>query len=409
VTGETLSNLIAESTRLADAAAEGNLTVRGDADAFKGGYREIIAGMNKTLDNILGPLTEAMKMADIYASGNFSYRFSDSVKVTGDFVPFRDSMNKIGTETGRAINGVAKEVDSLLAGMEETSASVEEVSAGAQNLAHNASSVSDLAEKSGEGIVQVLQAMNDLSTTVAAVANQANEVANLSQEADEFSKKGLGLVSRTDEGMKKISGSFSETDRVVSEISSQMEDIGTIVNVISSIADQTNLLALNAAIEAARAGDAGLGFAVVADEVKTLALESQHSAEKIGGLISDLQKKSQAVTESMKTSLVDVEDGNIAVKETMEIFEKIAHAIETVAMRIGEVAGASEEQAASVQEITASIHEVGTNMEQATKEAVDSSAATEEASAALDQITRVITDATASIDRISHEMGKFTT
>ena len=48
-------------------------------------------------------------------------------------------------------------------------------------------------------------------------------------------------------------------------------------------------------------------------------------------------------------------------------------------------------------------------IEQAAKEAIDSSAATEEASAALDQITRVITDATASIDRISQSMGRFTT
>ena len=78
------------------------------------------------------------------------------------------------------------------------------------------------------------------------------------------------------------------------QIGKQMDDIRTIVNVISSIADQTNLLALNAAIEAARAGDAGLGFAVVADEVKSLALESQQSAEKIANLITDLQKKSRA-------------------------------------------------------------------------------------------------------------------
>jgi methyl-accepting chemotaxis protein len=409
ITGETLSNLIAESTKLADAAARGDLKIRGDAESFKGGYREIIAGMNGTLDNILGPLNEAMKMADVYASGDYSYRFSQDVAVKGDFVPFRDSMNKIGFETGRAIREVQKEVDSLLAGMEETSASVEEVTAGAQNLAQNAQSVSDLSEKSGDGITQVLQAMNDLSTTVAAVATQANEVANLSQETDDLSKQGSMLVNRTDSGMQKISASFSETDRVVGEIGNQMENIGSIVNVISSIADQTNLLALNAAIEAARAGDAGLGFAVVADEVKTLALESQHSAEKIGGLISDLQRKSQAVTESMTQSLKEVEEGGAAVKETMAVFEKIASAIATVTMRVGEVAGASEEQAASVEEITASVHEVGGYMEQATRAAVDSSAATEEASAALDQITRVITDSTASVDRISQSMGKFTT
>jgi len=403
------SDLIEETKTLAHAAEEGNLSIRGDADKFKGGYREIIAGINNTLENIIGPVNEAMNLAGAYALGDFTASFSDKVSVKGDFIPFKDSLNKIGIETGRAIGQVKKEVDSLLAGMEETSASVEEVTAGAQNLAHNAGVVSDLSEKSGAGVNQVLQAMNDLSTTVSAVATQANEVANLTQETDDLSRQGAELVGRTDTGMQKISSSFNETDHVIGEIGKQMEDIGTIVNVISSIADQTNLLALNAAIEAARAGDAGLGFAVVADEVKSLALESQQSAEKIANLITDLQKKSRAVTESMKNSLKDVEEGNTAVRETLTVFNKIAEAIANVSIRVGEVAGASEEQAASVEQISASVHELGNLIEQAAKEAVDSSAATEEASAALDQITRVITDATASIDRISQSMGRFTT
>ncbi len=408
-TADTINDLIEETKTLAHAAEEGNLNIRGDANKFKGGYREIIAGINHTLENIIEPVNEAMNLAGAYALGDFSARFSKEVSVKGDFIPFKDSLNKIGEETGLAVGGVKKEVDSLLAGMEETSASVEEVTAGAQNLAHNAGVVSDLSEKSGAGVNQVLQAMNDLSTTVSAVANQANEVANLTQETDDLSREGAELVGRTDSGMQKISSSFNETDQVIGEIGKQMEDIGTIVNVISSIADQTNLLALNAAIEAARAGDAGLGFAVVADEVKSLALESQQSAEKIANLIADLQKKSRAVTESMKTSLKDVEEGNTAVRETLTVFNKIAEAIGNVSVRVGEVAGASEEQAASVEEISASVHELGNLIEQAAKEAIDSSAATEEASAALDQITRVITDATASIDRISQSMGRFST
>jgi methyl-accepting chemotaxis protein len=50
----TLKGLIAESTTLTRAAIEGKLDVRGKADDFKGAYREILQGVNSTLDTLVG-------------------------------------------------------------------------------------------------------------------------------------------------------------------------------------------------------------------------------------------------------------------------------------------------------------------------------------------------------------------
>lgn len=151
-----------------------------------------------------------------------------------------------------------------------------------------------------------------------------------------------------------------------------------------------------------------MGFAVVADEVKALALESQKSAENIASIIGTLQKKSQRVTESMKTSSLEVKEGNEAVVQTLEVFNEIVKAINVVNNNMTEVAGATEEQAAAVEEITASVHEVGNLVQETAKEAVDSAGATEEVTASIDQITRAISDSVVSIEKISGEMGKFT-
>jgi methyl-accepting chemotaxis protein len=99
----TLNDLIEETMALASQAAAGNISVRGNADRFKGGYRDIITGINNTLENIIEPLHETMNLAHAYAKGDFSSRFSEDVVVNGDFVPFKESMNKIGEEIGRAI------------------------------------------------------------------------------------------------------------------------------------------------------------------------------------------------------------------------------------------------------------------------------------------------------------------
>lgn len=406
-TADTIRNLIEETDALVKAAKEGRLSVRGNENSFKGGYRDIVNGFNSTLDNLLVPLNEAMSLSEYYAKGDFSARFSEDIVVKGDFIPFKQALNTIGIESGKAIGLVQSEIISVLTSMQETSARADEISKGAKLVASNASEVSNFSEKSSQGIAQILHAMNELAITVSSVANETTGVASLTQQTNDLSIEGTKLVELTDEGMKSIKTSFEETNTVVQEIDAQMGEIGSIVEVIGGIADQTNLLALNAAIEAARAGDAGLGFAVVADEVKTLAEESRLSTEKIAELITVLQKKSKNVTISMEQSLVDVNQGDTAVKEMMKIFEQIAESIDTASKQISDVAAHTEEQAAAVEEISASVHELETISVKTAQESISASSATEEVSSSIDQVSEAITYASDSIEKISNAMDKF--
>ncbi|HWQ66317.1 MAG TPA: methyl-accepting chemotaxis protein [Methanospirillum sp.] len=405
---EAITGMVTTVKRIATAAEAGQLKERGDATQFKGEYQNIITGLNNTLDSVINPVNEAMRLSGSYAKGDYTDRISDKLSVKGDFIPFKEALNQIGIAGSSAIGGVKSEVESLTAGMEETNASAEEVASTTSMLAQSSNSVSVLAERSGSGIKQTLTAMEDLSNTVSSVATKAEQASSMAKQTVDLSEKGVLLAGKAEKGMEGIMQSVDETSVIITDITSQMEEIGKIVDVITGIAEQTGLLALNAAIEAARAGDAGMGFAVVADEVKSLALESQKSAENIASIIGNLQKKSQKVSESMKVSATEVKAGNDAVTETLGVFNQIVQSINVVHNNMTEVAGATEEQAAAVEEITASVHEVGSLVQQTAKEAVDSAAATEEVTASIDQITRAISEAAASVQKISGEMGKFT-
>lgn len=50
----TIRDLISESTMLSQAAVEGRLDTRGNADGFKGGYKDIIDGVNDTINTLVG-------------------------------------------------------------------------------------------------------------------------------------------------------------------------------------------------------------------------------------------------------------------------------------------------------------------------------------------------------------------
>jgi len=404
---DTINSLVEESNMLSVAAVEGKLNKRGNAEKFKNKYWEIIAGINKTLDHVVEPLNEAMRISEEYAQRNFSARFSSELKVHGDFKKFREALDNIGIQVAKALSLVNQQVTELGASAEEANASIEEVSAGSTQVAKNASAVSTNAEECNQGIAEVLKAMEDLSKTIQQVAAKAESVSQLVQETSDYSRSGIDLAKKTEGGMNGITRSSNEVNTIILEIKSQMDKIGEIVSLITDLANQTNLLALNAAIEAARAGDAGRGFAVVATEVKSLAEESRVSAEKIAEMIGNLQKQTQMAAETVAVSNREVKEGSTALKETLENFNRIVESIDQISRNVTEVAAASEEQAASVEEVTASINEVNSLVRNTAKEATDSAAVSEETAAAIDQIAKVIANVNSIVVKVSTEVSKF--
>jgi methyl-accepting chemotaxis protein-1 (serine sensor receptor) len=121
-------------------------------------------------------------------------------------------------------------------------------------------------------VQQAAAAMDELSSTVRQNAGNAGEADQLARGASDVAQRGGEVV-----------GEVVQTMRGIHESSRRVADI---IAVIDGIAFQTNLLALNAAVEAARAGEQGRGFAVVASEVRSLAQRSAAAAREIKGLIS---------------------------------------------------------------------------------------------------------------------------
>jgi iron only hydrogenase large subunit-like protein len=86
------------------------------------------------------------------------------------------------------------------------------------------------------------------------------------------------------EAILKDTGQIKElTDGIVEKVRTINKAIATnaaMVKDIEKIATQVKLIAINASIEAARAGEHGKAFAVVAEEIRTLAQNSNDSAQK---------------------------------------------------------------------------------------------------------------------------------
>jgi methyl-accepting chemotaxis protein len=87
----TLQNLVSETETLTKAAAEGRLATRGDAESFQGSYREIVQGVNNTLDAVIGPLNVAADYVDRISKGDIPEKITD--EYNGDFNTIKSNLN----------------------------------------------------------------------------------------------------------------------------------------------------------------------------------------------------------------------------------------------------------------------------------------------------------------------------
>jgi methyl-accepting chemotaxis protein len=78
-------------TQLSDAAQAGQLDSRADLDQFDGNYRNIVKGINDTLDAVISPLNVAAEYIDRIGKGDIPGRITDDYK--GDFNEIKNNLN----------------------------------------------------------------------------------------------------------------------------------------------------------------------------------------------------------------------------------------------------------------------------------------------------------------------------
>ena len=316
---DSLDHLHKETIKLTDAARAGDLSVRGNENAFRGGYRMIIAGFNKTLETITEPVNEAMRLARFYASGDFTARFDEKIPVAGEFVAYRDALNTIGIELQRLMKLINEE---LYEGVSVLSSASSEILTVTTQLATASS--------------QTASTVNDTSDTVESVRKKTDIVILKSKSVSEKAMKAITVsgegqksVQEILDGMNHIQRQMDTIGMSVIKLSEQSQAIGEIIATVTDISEQSNLLAVNASIEAAKAGDFGKGFAVVAHEIHNLAEQSKQATANIRTILTDIQR-------GVSSTVVSTEQGTRSVADAVRLTSDAREAIEVLTRSIAD-------------------------------------------------------------------------
>jgi methyl-accepting chemotaxis protein len=338
----TLRMLVEELKQLTKAASEGNLSARGKEDKFYGGFKEIINGLNNTLDAILAPIDEGSKILSILATGDLTERMSGSYN--GDHQKIKNSINTVADSLSKALLEVNEAVTETASAATEISSSSEELASGSQEQSAQTS--------------EIATAVEEMSKTVLENSKNTSFAAELAKNAGKKASEGGEVVRKAIKGMEEISEVVSNSAETVFALGNNSNKIGEIIQVIDDIADQTNLLALNAAIEAARAGEQGRGFAVVADEVRKLAERTTKATKEIADMIKQIQVVTSDAVKSMQKGKDKVEDGKLLVNQTGNVLKEIISESQKVTDIITQVAAAVEEESASTEQVSKNLESI---------------------------------------------------
>jgi methyl-accepting chemotaxis protein len=179
----------------------------------------------------------------------------------------------------------------------------------AQGLAGEARQLLASAEQQADRSSSMAAAIEEISTGVATMSDNAEHAHRLADRSAAHSGDGSTQVGVLADRLQTVAAEVGDAMATLEELSVHTQGIATIIGEIRGIAEQTNLLALNAAIEAARAGEQGRGFAVVADEVRKLAERTSHSTVEIVGMVSQIQARTQSAVASMRQGAGSVAEG----------------------------------------------------------------------------------------------------
>jgi methyl-accepting chemotaxis protein len=279
---------------------------------------------------ILKPLNDAIAHLDTVAKGDLTA----GITASGN--------NEMGKLLG-TIHSMQKNLTHLVT---QVRAGVDEINTGSREIAAGNINLSSRTEEQASSLEETAASMEELASTVKQNADNARQANLLAKRASDMAESGGKVVS--------------EVIQTMNDISTSSGKISEIVSVIDSIAFQTNILALNAAVEAARAGEQGKGFAVVASEVRTLAQRSASAAREIKDLIEDSAHKVSAGSEQVERAGATMQEIVQSVKHVTDTVAEISAAsqeqssgIDQVNLAVSQMDGVTQQNASLVEQAAA--------------------------------------------------------
>ena len=293
-------------------------------------------------DNLEGPMRQIADEANRIARGDLREVHvvpaeAELWEVTSTFTQMQAQLQDIVAQLQKAGISIGSTTEQLVAtssryesgaadqatSLNETSATTEELAQSARQISHNASSVSDLAQKT-------LDAARDGQGSAAAF---------------------VSAVAR----MKNDNNSIAEA---VTRLQKRVQQIGRIVEFITTVADRSDLLALSAELEGTKAGEVGRGFTLVAAEMRRLAENVIESTNEIEELIGEIREATSATVGATARGMEHAASGTELATSVSQSLESVVALAQSTSDSVRAISLATQQQQTSTDQLAEAMADI---------------------------------------------------
>jgi methyl-accepting chemotaxis protein len=428
---DNLNNLVTDANMLSDAAVEGKLSTRADATRHSGDFREIIEGVNNTLDAVIGPLNVAAKYVEDISKGSIPAKITETYN--GDFDNLKRNLN----QCIEAVNALVADADmlaiaavngqlNLRAEAEKHQGDFKKIVQGfnntldsvigplnvaaecLENIAHG--NIPPLLTEQYKGDFNTIK--NNLNTCIEAV-NALVLDANILADAAKEGRVTVRADASLHQGdfRKVVEGVNATLETIVAPIAAVKEAIETITTAANEIATGNNDLSQRTEQQASSLEETAASMEQLASTVKNNA-ENAKQANQLAVAASGVAVKGGEVVGQVVSTMSAINSSAKKIEDIISVIDGIAFQTNILALNAAVEAARAGEQGRGFAVVAGEVRNLAQRSASAAKEIKelisDSVSKTAEGTAQVEQAGKTMQEIVSSVQRVTDIMGEIT-
>jgi methyl-accepting chemotaxis protein len=428
---DAVNALVADATMLADAADKGLLSTRADATRHQGDFRKIVAGVNNTLDAVIGPLNVAAKYVDDISKGNIPAKITDTYN--GDFNTIKNNLNQCIDAVNALVTDAAMLADAAKKGLLSTRADaakhqgdfrkvVEGVNSTLDDVMHPLNVAAGCVDSISKGDIPANitdtyygdfnTIKNNLNTCIDAVNRLVSDANMLAEAASEGRITIRADVTQHQGDFRKIVDGFNATlETIVAPIVAIKDAVETINTAANEISSGNNDLSQRTEQQASTLEETAASMEELASTVKNNA-ENAKQANQLSLTASSVAVKGGEVVAEVVATMSAINASAKKIEDIISVIDGIAFQTNILALNAAVEAARAGEQGRGFAVVAGEVRNLAQRSASAAKEIkeliTDSVTKTAEGTKQVENAGNTMHEVVTSVKRVADIIGEIT-